>query len=196
MISALWHSVYKRARALRDYEEYRGVLPYHATLGEEDFEEDAYLYMLEHADYASFYVGHTGGRPAPKIPRYEFLCSLRDMDRDERREYVRRTVQQIATALATCKFTDDRDHNFLKRLTLVKRLPSVVYRAHEYAKHLGKKLEHEYKSAVVARLSARRNQRFDERDVELRPVGVRRYLQRYIDAQKGLPPHEQGDSDR
>jgi hypothetical protein len=187
----------RRAAALRDYEQYRGPLPYHAMISEDDLAEDSYLYMLDRADYASFYVGHTASnQPVPKIPRYEFLCSLREMDVERAREHVGRTVEQVTTALLVCGFTPDRDHNFLSQTSLVRLVPSVVYRAHEFAKHLGKRLEHDYKSAVVARLAARRNQPINERDVEIRPIGVRKYLQRFINARRELPSGEHDGTDR
>lgn len=187
----------RRAAALKDYERYRGVLPYHAMLSEDDLADDAYLYLLDNADFASFYIGHTAGRPAPKLPRYEFLCSLRGVAPAEAQRRVDSAVRQLTTALLTCGFTQDRDHNFMSRLSLIRYLPYVVHRAHEFAKHLGKKLEQEYKSAVVARLSARRGRAVDERDAELRPVGVRRYLQRYIEARRTLPaPEQDRDADR
>lgn len=185
-----------RNNALANYEQYGGELPYHAIIGEDDLAEDAYLYMLEHGDYASFYIGHTWGDPSPKIPRYEFLCSLRDAKVDSAKNHVKRTVEEIATALLTCDFSQDRDHNFLSRVTLVKLIPSVVYFAHEFAKQLGKKLETDYKSVVVARLAARRKQRIEEKDVEIQPIGIRRYLQRFIEARKALPPSSQDDYER
>ncbi len=190
-----WFEVFRERRedALRDYERYGGVPTYDVGRSEDDLADDSYLYLLENADYASFYIGHTWGRPAPKLPRYEFLCSLRDLQPGEAQERVDATLRQIATALLICGFTQDRDHNFLSNLKLVRLLPSVVHRAHEFAKHLGRKLEREYKSAVVARLSARRGQTIDERDAELRPVGLRWYLQRYADAQQALPPSERDD---
>lgn len=184
---------HKRQNSLRDYEEYRDALPYDASRSEDDLADDSYLYLLENADYVSFYIGHTAGRPAPKLPRYEFLCSLRASGPEAAQDHVRTTMRQVATALLACGFTQDRDHNYMSRLTLVRLLPSVVHRAHEFAKHLGNKLEREYKAAVVARISARRGQTIDERSAELRPIGVRRYLQRYIDARKALPPSEQDD---
>jgi Fe2+ or Zn2+ uptake regulation protein len=185
-----------RNNAITNYEKYGGQLPYHAMLSEEDLAEDAYLYMLEHGDYASFYIGHTWGEPPPKIPRYEFLCSHRSIPTDDTKKQVAHTINQIATALLTCDFTPDRDHNFLSRVTLVKLIPSVVYTAHEFAKQLGKKLEGDFKSVVVARLVAKRKQPIDERDVEIRPIGIRRYLQRFIEARKALPPSEQDDEVR
>jgi len=181
-----------RRDALKSHEKYRGKLPYHALISEEDLAEDAYLYMLDHADYASFYVGHTGGAPPPKIPRYEFLCSLREMDTDGATHYVQRATRQLATALLTCSFSEDRDHNFLSRLTLVKIIPSVVYQAHEWAKHWGKKLEGEFKSIVVKRLSEKRKQQVEERDVNIQPIGIRQYLQRFANARKALPPSDRG----
>jgi Fe2+ or Zn2+ uptake regulation protein len=176
-----------RNYALQTYETYGGELPYHAIISEEDLAEDAYLYMLENCDYATFYIGHTGGDPAPKIPRYEFMCSLRQAELDEAQQYVQRNIEQVVTALLICEFTLDRDHNFMRSVSLVKLVPSVVYRAHELAKQLGKKLESDYKSIVVARLSARRKQRIEGSDVDIQPVGIRRYLQRFIEAKRALP---------
>src|SRR5258706_14267717 len=92
-----------------------GFLPYHALISEDDLANDSYVYLLEHADYASFYVGHTGGTPAPKIPRYEFLCSLRTTPTSKAKEHVEHTTQQLVTALLTCHLTPDRDHNFLSK---------------------------------------------------------------------------------
>lgn len=180
----------KRYRALEDYERYRGELPYHALLSEDDLEQDSYLYMLDNADYASFYIGHTYGEPPPKIPRYEFLCSLRPMEKEPNaaREHVQKTLHQLAAALITCQFSQDKDHNFLSHLSLVKLIPSVVYLAHEFAKHLGKKLESEFKSIVVQRLAERRRKTLQENDVDIRPVGVRAYLQRFINVRRELPP--------
>lgn len=183
----------RRSRVLEDYEQRRGVPSYLAIIGEDDLENDSYLYMLENADYASFYVGHTHGSPAPKIPRYELLCSLRDKNPDEAADYMEQSLRQVVTALLTTKFSEDRDHNFMSRVRGVKLIPYVVYRAHEYAKHLGKKLQDEYKSAVVAALSRRRQQRLNARDAELRPIGVRRFLQRYLESEEGLPPAERDD---
>lgn len=196
-----WFGLLKRMRddVLVRYEEYGGALPYHAMISEEDLEGDAYLNLLEYADFASFYIGHTDGDPAPKLPRYEFLCSLRDLQHDPAasQAIIERNVQQLVTALVTCQFTQDRDHNFLSRIRLTKLIPSVVYRAHEYAKHLGKKLEGEYRSIVIARLVARRKLQSDgERGVVIRPISIRHYIERFIDARRALPPPERDDEDR
>lgn len=186
----------KRQRALEDYEQYRGELPYHALLSEDDLADDAYLYMLNNADYAAFYVGHTWGEPPPKVPRYEFLCSLRSATALQAKQHVDRTVQLMATALVTCQFSQDRDHNFLSHLSLVKLVPSVVYHAHEAAKQLGKKLESEFKSIVVKRLAERRKRQIQDGDVDIRPVGVRAYLQRFANARKALPPPQRDNEER
>ena len=194
--SWLDYLIRRRNRAIADYEHYGGELPYHAIISEDDLAEDSYLYMLEHGDYASFYIGHTWGEPAPKIPRYEFFCSLRDASPSEAKRHVRHTVEQIAIALITCQFAQDRDHNFLSRLTLTKLIPSVVHEAHTIAKTLGKKIESEFKSEVVQLIASRRRQRIDEKDVEIQPIGIRRYLQRFVDARKALPLPDQDDHQR
>ena len=182
-----------RLNALDAYERFGGgFLPYHALISEDDLANDSYVYLLERADYASFYVGHTGGIPAPKIPRYEFLCSLRSTPTPRAEEHVEHTIQQLVTALLTCHLTPDRDHNFLSKLSLVKMIPFVVYQAHEFAKVLGKRLESDFKSAVVKRLADRRKQRIDDRDAVVNPISVQRYLQRFSSALQG-PDEIDGD---
>jgi Fe2+ or Zn2+ uptake regulation protein len=175
-----------RNNALQTHDKFGGELPYHALISEDDLAELPYLYMLEHADYAAFYIGHTHGEPPPKIPRYEFMCSYRENSADEIAASVNRIVEQIATALITCEFAQDRDHNFMSRLSLVKLIPSVVHHAHEFAKQLGKKLESEFKSIVVARLAAKRKQQLDEKDVEILPVGTKQYVNRFSQARNVL----------
>jgi len=183
-----------RLNALEAYERFGGgFLPYHTLISEDDLANDSYVYLLEHADYASFYIGHTGGNPAPKIPRYEFLCSLRTTPTSKAKEHVEHTIQQLVTALLTCHLTPDRDHNFLSKLSLVKMIPFVVYQAHEFAKVLGKRLESDFKSAVVKRLAERRKQRIDDRDAVVNPIGVHRYLQRFSSV---LQEPDENDSDR
>jgi Fe2+ or Zn2+ uptake regulation protein len=191
--SEWFHTLCKhRLNALDAYERFRGgFLPYHALISEDDLANDAYVYLLERADYASFYIGHTGGNPAPKIPRYEFLCSLRTIPTSRAKEHVEHSIEQIVTALLTSHLTPDRDHNFLSKLSLVKMVPFVVYQAHEFAKVLGKRLESDFKSAVVKRLADRRKQRIDDRDAIVNPIGVQRYLQRFSSALQG--PNEIDD---
>lgn len=186
-----WYEFLKkvRRRAIEDFEQYGGSLYYDAQLSEDSLADDSYLYLLENADYASFYIGHTGGQPAPKVPRYEFLCSLREFEAEPEKatRVVEENVIQVLTAVETSGVSVDQDHNFLSHLRISRIIPFVVYQAHELAKHLGKKLETEYKSMVIARL----NRKVNESDVEIRPIGVRRYLERFSRAQKTLPP---GDS--
>lgn len=191
----------RRNKALDEYEKYRNTLPYHALISEDELANDSYLYLLENADYASFYIGHTAGNPAPKIPRYEFLCSLRPYISLENNskpalDYVQSAVQELVTGLLTCEFQLDRDHNYMSHLNIVKIIPSVVYQAHEFAKSLGKKLERDFKSTVVRRLAQRRNQPINEGDVDVNPMNVTRYVQRFNVAQQALPPSEQNDSMR
>jgi hypothetical protein len=115
-------------------------------------EDDPYIRMCEEADYALFYIGHTGGEPAPLAPRYEFLESLRPLSQDDAEKLVQRNVELIVSALDRTGFTNDLDHNFLTRTRLVKIVPKVVYEAHERCKQLGRMLEGELKSMVVASL--------------------------------------------
>ena len=80
-------------------------------------------------------------------------------------------------ALDHTKFTPDSDHNFLTGKRLVKIVPSVVYRAHEYCKALGRRLETELKSMIVAnlhRLGLAR--RANDDAVSLRPLNAGRMV--------------------
>ena len=61
----------------------------------------------------------------------------------------------------------------------MKIVPSVVYRAHEYCKALGRRLETELKSMIVAnlhRLGMAR--RANDDAVSLRPLTARRFFER------------------
>lgn len=170
-------------------------LPYHATI---DLHDDAFVFMCRTADYVSFYIGHTGGDPPPILPRYEFLDSLRapldsgDFDRAARQ--VERSVHLIVQALDATGVATDLDHNFLSRTTLVKIIPAVVMRAHEYAKTLGKKLETELRSVVISRLITARKWRTAP-DVDIHPVAVRRYLERFARARAALPRLDAADNE-
>ena len=103
--------------------------------------------MCERADFVSFYIGHSAGDPPPMIPRYEFLASLRQYESSGEpgsslaAQQVGQTVQRIVNALGAVGVTPDRDHNFLTNKMLVKIVPSPIYRAHEFAKSLGRKLD-------------------------------------------------------
>jgi hypothetical protein len=142
-------------------------------------EDDPYVRMCEEADYVMFYIGHTAGDPLPLAPRYEFLESLRPAGAEEAGARVRRNVELLVAALDHTKFTPDSDHNFLTGKRLVKIVPSVVYRAHEYCKALGRRLETELKSMIVAnlhRLGLAR--RANDDAVSLRPLNARRFFER------------------
>jgi hypothetical protein len=118
----------------------------------EPIEDDPYVRMCEQADYAMFYIGHTWGDPLPLAPRYEFLESLRTRAAEEAAERVARNVHMIVSALDHTGFTPDLDHNFMSRKVLVKYVPRVVYEAHERCKALGRMLESELKSIIVANM--------------------------------------------
>lgn len=142
-------------------------------------EDDPYVRMCEEADYVMFYIGHTAGDPLPLAPRYEFLESLRPAGAEEAGARVRRNVELLVAALDHTKFTPDSDHNFLTGKRLVKIVPSVVYQAHEYCKALGRRLETELKSMIVAnlhRLGLAR--RANDDAVSLRPLNARRFFER------------------
>jgi hypothetical protein len=140
-------------------------------------EDDPFVRMCESADYAMFYIGHTAGDPAPLAPRYEFLESIRTRTPEEAAEHVRRNIELIVAALKHTKFTPDLDHNFLTGKKLVKIVPRVIYAAHEYCKALGRRLESELKSAVVAQLvRVGRARKLDEASVHIYPLNKHQYL--------------------
>ncbi len=171
-----------KARALQENQEWGGDLPYHATV---DLADDDFVVMCERTDYVSFYIGHTRGDPAPMIPRYEFLTSLRDETetfnpekQQEAAERVDQAIRRIVDALDEAGFQVDRDHNFLSGKTLTKILPSPVQQAHEESKSLGRKLESELRSIIISRLIEIRKLRAPASDLTVRPMSVRSYLER------------------
>ncbi len=83
------------------------------------------------------------------------------------------------TALHRTKLALDKDHNFLSRKVLVKIIPYVIYEAHEKCKALGRKLESELRSIVVANLQAIRQARLRKQDVRFEPVKMRDFVRRY-----------------
>lgn len=155
-------------------------MPYLATI---DLENDPFVYMCKNADYGLFYIGHTGGEPPPTIPRYEFLDSLRNRNVEKASERVDYNVKRILEALDQTGLDLDRDHNFLMNQQLIKVIPAVVQRAHETCKSWGRQLQSEFKSMVVARLREIKQARWlKSSDVELLPVSVRKYMERYVKA--------------
>lgn len=148
-------------------------------------EDDPFVRMCEYADYALFYVGHTAGDPAPLAPRYEFMDSIRDRRAEEASARVRRNVELIVASLQHTKFTPDLDHNFLTGKRLVKIIPRVIYTAHEYCKALGRRLETELKSMVVAQLvRVGRARRPEDVNVRTYPLARDQYLSRQQESER------------
>ena len=142
-------------------------------------EDDPYVRMCEEADYVMFYIGHSDKEPLPLTPRYEFLESLRLAGAEPAAARVRRNVELLVAALDHTRFTMDTDHNYLTGKRLVKIVPAVVYRAHEYCKALGRRLETELKSMIVANLHRLGMARRASDDaVSLRPLNARRFFER------------------
>ncbi|MGA7732750.1 MAG: hypothetical protein WCD37_15950 [Chloroflexia bacterium] len=184
----------KKKQALVENTQYGGTLPYHATV---DLADDDFVFMCEHADYTMFYIGHSGGDPPPMLPRYEFLTSLRNFEEDgaAATPRVEKIVRKIVDALDTAGLALDRDHNYLTNKTLVKILPFPIQQAHEYSKGLGRKLESELKSIVIRRLIELKRLRAAPSEVEVRPVSVRAYLERFKRALDSKP-EDQRDENR
>lgn len=188
-----WKKHFENVRdgELRSYES--GItpeLPYLASLS--DVEDDDFVYLCSRADYVSFYVGHSWGDPPPVAPRYEFLEGLRAKTQAEAAERVRRNVRMVVEALDRTQFTPDKEHNFLSNKFLVKIVPFVIFDAHEKCKALGRQLEAELRSVVIANLQAIKNMRgLKNADVEFFPLSIRRFVERYravVDADKRKPP--------
>ncbi|WP_422747195.1 hypothetical protein [Micromonospora sp. WMMD1219] len=196
--------VNKMRERQRDHMAKPGMDSYWKTV--DVIEDDPWVRMCEEADYVLFYIGHSGGEPLPLAPRYEFLESLRFRAHQPATsvamasEQVHRNIELLVAALKHTKLSIDRDHNFLTGKRLVKMVPSVVYRAHELCKALGRRLESELKSHIVAelhRLGLAR--RASDDAVSLRPLNARRYLERQarmrdesareIEAGSGESPH-------
>ena len=153
-------------------------LPYMATVP--SLADDDFVYLCRKADYVAFYVGHTAGEPPPIAPRYEFLEGMRALgDPAVAAQRVARNQRLIVTALHRTKLALDKDHNFLSRKVLVKIIPYVIYEAHEKCKALGRKLESELRSIVVANLQAIRQARLRKQDVRFEPVKMRDFVRRY-----------------
>lgn len=152
--------------------------PYLATVA--DLEDESFVFMSMYADYVSFYLGHTGADPPPIAPRYEFLESLRRLTPEVAAQRVARNVRLMTAAIDRSGLSADRDHNFLSRKTLVKIIPWVIYEAHEKCKALGRQLDNELRSIVIANLQAIRHARdLDPKDVQFLPLSIRRFVERY-----------------
>lgn len=171
-----------RAKQRREESDYdSGIVPDPPWLTQfADLEDEDYVHMCGHADYISFYIGHTGGDPAPVAPRYEFLESLRAMTTEEATARVARNVRLMVGALDRTGLSMDRDHNFMSRKMLVKIIPAVVFTAHEMCKSLGRQLDAELRSIILANLQGiRRAKHLSPDEVRFLPMSVRRYVERY-----------------
>ncbi|HEX7245094.1 MAG TPA: hypothetical protein VF245_05960 [Solirubrobacterales bacterium] len=178
---------YFRGKQTREDEDYKsGLRPEPSWLSQfSDLEDEDYVFMCGHADYISFYIGHTGGDPAPVAPRYEFIESLREMTSDEAAKRVARNVKLLVGALDRTGLSADRDHNFMSRKTLVKIVPAVVFNAHEMCKSLGRQLDTELRSIILANLQGiRRAKHLSPSEAKFLPMSVRRYVERYRNALK------------
>jgi hypothetical protein len=176
-----WADYFGRRRD-RDLAEYRANLrrdpPYLATIAE--IADDDFVRMCQRADYVSFYVGHTASEPPPIVPRYEFLDALRGLVPDVADARVDRRVRLTVEALGRSGLAADRDHNFLSAKSIVRILPFVIQDAHEKCKAIGRQIEAELRSAVIARLRVLRNAReLGTGDVSFKPMSIRGFLERY-----------------
>jgi hypothetical protein len=182
----------KRDKEIRDHDSREDPLPpYLSTVP--DLEDENFVFMSMHADYIAFYLGHTGAEPPPIAPRYEFLEALRRMSPEQAAERVARNLRLLVAAIDRSGLSLDRDHNFLSRKTLVKIIPWVIFEAHEKCKALGRQLDTELRSIVIANLQGIRYARdLDEKDVQFLPLSIRRFVERYRAARADL---EQGSED-
>jgi hypothetical protein len=161
--------------------------PYLTTVAE--LTDDAFVFMMCFADYGMFYVGHTSGDPPPIAPRYEFLMSLRGKTIESASKQASQNIHEIVAALDRTRLATDREHNFLTAKQLVKIIPFVIHHAHEQCKSLGRQLEAELRSVVVAKLKELKDARgLRDRDVSFIPMSIRRFLERYARATKDDNP--------
>ena len=162
--------------------DYGGDLHYLETVTVAD---EPYVQMCRRADYVSFYVGHTAGEPAPQVPRYEFLDSLRRLDdAEEMWKRVSSRMQLVVEALHDGGLTQDRDHSFMLDRQVVRLLPFVVYDAHEKSKVWGSRLSTEFRAAVFERLVELRQAGTSgsQRDLVFEPIPAAEYIKRVAKA--------------
>jgi Fe2+ or Zn2+ uptake regulation protein len=139
--------------------------PYLAQVA--DIADDNFVYMCQYADYLSFYVGHTYGDPPPVLPRYEILTV-----RETEPAKIKESIRVLVEAVDLSGFSQDREHNYLSKHILVKMIPFVIFDAHEKCKALGKKLDLELKSIVIARLQELQQFRVKAGSVIFQPVNI------------------------
>lgn len=86
------------------------------------------------------------------------------------------------------QFSLDREHNFMSKKILTKLIPSLIYEAHELCKAIGKKLEMELRSMVVARLQDLRKSKLKASDVEFTPVDTMSYIRKHASQWQRVHP--------
>ncbi len=177
-----WVNYFERLRddAKSKRDSFGGDLHYLETVTVAD---EPYVQMCRKADYVSFYVGHTAGDPAPQLPRYEFLDSLRCLgSSDSMRERISSRMRLIVEALHDGQFAQDRDHNFMVDRPVVRLLPFAVYDAHEKSKVWGSHLSAEFRAAVFERLAEIRRGSGSQRDLVFDPIPARENIKRIAKA--------------
>ena len=152
-----WYDVFSdwKERDTEKYKEHGGPPPF---LYRRDVYEDEYVRMCVYADYGMFYFGKPGGSPELQFPRFDFMDSIRHVERGRQdvsraETKVQRTVETIMRGVHQTKWAQDYDHNMFDNQKLPKLTPFVVYDAHEKSKSLGHKLASELQQAIAERLS-------------------------------------------
>ena len=168
-----WNAFFSRRRE-RDLTRFGdGDDPEPAYLASvDDVADDDFVYLCEHADYASFYVGHTGGEPAPLVPRYEFLEDFRRLGPDAADDRATRNRRMVVQALVDSGLSIGASTTGQGRV-----LPAVVSEASDMCRSLGRKLEAELRSIVLANLHALQGE--TARDLAFRPISLNRFATRF-----------------
>lgn len=173
---------------MKDRDQWGGSNDY---LSQVDVDDDSFVRMCKEADYVMFYIGHSGGNPAPGLPRYEFLDSLRNLATLKAKSRVNEKIATIIEAVSITGISLDADHNIMTNKKIIRLVPKVVYDAHEKCKEWGHKLESELKSAIVARLAELKRMRgVPTGTLEVTPMPIKEYL---IKMQKALKGNDKTD---
>jgi Fe2+ or Zn2+ uptake regulation protein len=161
-----------------------------------DLEDDDFVYVCDHGEYASFYVGTTAGHPAPLVPRYEFLLPTGSLDSvPERQAIVVDSQWAIIRSIQQVGFMTDRDHNVLTNRTLVRILPAVIQQAHDACKSFGGMLERSLYGAVAELLSRTKKPRLASGDIQLRPADREEVIQSLLDGGESHDAQAEHDSE-
>lgn len=135
------------------YEDYGGSPP---VMKPRDVREDEYVKMCAYADFGMFYFGKPGQSTDLRLPRFDFVDSLREQGQyslSQAENRVEKSVETIIRGVSQTRWAQDYDHNMFTDRKLPKLTPYVVYDAHEKAKALGHKLVSELQQAVAERMS-------------------------------------------